>query len=325
MRASRLLSLLLLLQTRGGMTAAALAAELEVSVRTIYRDVEALGAAGVPVYAESGPGGGIRLVGGYRTALTGLTEHEAEALWLAGAPGAAAQLGLGSVLAAAELKVLAALPPELRSRARRVAERFHLDAPGWFREAEEPQALAALSEALWADRRAVLRYARRDRDVRRTVDPLGLVLKAGVWYLVARHRKQLRTYRVSRCQGVEVLDEQFRRPASFDLARYWQRSQAQFEEGILPYTIDCRLSPAGMERMRSVIERAPARLALASASAPDARGWVRVQLPAESFGHATVEVMALAPEIEVTGPADLLEWVARAASELAARHPGRAT
>ena len=158
MRASRLVQLLLLLQTNGKMTASRLAEELEVSVRTIYRDIEALSGAGVPIYAEAGPGGGVRLVDGYRTRLTGLTAEEAEALALSGLPGAASELGLGTVLAAAQLKVDAALPPELRSRAVRMRERFHLDAPGWFAREEPVPHLAALSRAVWEEQRVEIRY-----------------------------------------------------------------------------------------------------------------------------------------------------------------------
>lgn len=214
MRASRLVNILLLLQSRGGMTARQLADELEVSVRTIHRDVEELSAAGVPVYAERGPLGGIRLVDGYRTRLTGMTADEAEALFLAGLPGPAAQLGLGTVVAAAQLKVMAALPPELRSRASRLVQQFHLDAAGWFQANEEVPHLATLSTAVWEGRNVAVDYDRGDV-VSRTLGPLGLVLKGGVWYVVAAVDGQIRTYRASRVVGATLLDEPVDRPEGF--------------------------------------------------------------------------------------------------------------
>ena len=160
MRASRLVSVLLLLQSRGRMTAQQLANELEVSVRTIYRDVGSLHAAGVPLYGDAGPDGGYRLLDGYRTRLTGLTASEAESLFLTGLPGPAADLGLGTVAAAAQLKVLAALPDDLRDRAGRIASRFHLDAPGWYHEGEENPYLAAVADAAWGDKVLQVRYRR---------------------------------------------------------------------------------------------------------------------------------------------------------------------
>ena len=162
-------------------------------MRTIYRDVEALSAAGVPVYATRGRSGGIQLLDGYRTRLTGMTADEADALFLAGLPGAAADLGLGSVLAATQLKLLAALPPELRERAARIRDRFYLDAPGWLRETDAPPFLASVAEAVWTQHRLDVRYERANRAVAdRVLDPLGLVLKAGTWYLVARRRRRPR-------------------------------------------------------------------------------------------------------------------------------------
>src|SRR5918998_135416 len=170
MRASRLVSLLLLPQPRGGMTAAQLARELEVSERTIHRDVDALAEAGVPIYAERGPHGGVRLVEGYRTRLTGLTTEEAQALFLSGLPGPAAELGLGTVVAAARLKVLAALPPELRARASRITERFHFDAPGWFQSPEPVPWLEPLASAVWGGRRVRLTYRRPGKVVARDIE-----------------------------------------------------------------------------------------------------------------------------------------------------------
>ncbi len=190
MRASRLLSIVLLLQNRGRMTAPELARELEVSVRTVYRDVESLSAAGVPVYADRGPAGGYQLLDGYRTRLTGLSGDEAESLFLSGMPApAAAELGLGSVMATAQLKVMAALPEELRTRAVRVQERFHLDAPTWFREVERSEHLTAVADAVWNQRVVEVRYERWGRkQVTRVLEPYGLVLKTGVWYLAAQPR-----------------------------------------------------------------------------------------------------------------------------------------
>lgn len=161
MRADRLLSLLLLLQNRGRMTAPQLAAELGVSVRTVYRDIDALGASGVPVYADRGPAGGYRLMAGYRTRLTGLTGSEADSLFLSGLPGPAQDLGIGAVLTTAQLKVRAALPPALAERTRRVQERFHLDATGWFREADDVPHLPRIADAVWEQRTLLVRYSNR--------------------------------------------------------------------------------------------------------------------------------------------------------------------
>jgi predicted DNA-binding transcriptional regulator YafY len=229
MRASRLVQLLLMLQARGRVTAAVLAEELEVSERTIHRDVDALSAAGVPIYAERGPHGGIQLVDGYRTRLTGLTGDEAEALFLSGIPGPAAELGLGTVVAAARLKVLASLPSELRARASRLVERFHLDASGWFQTGETAPHLAVMADAVWEARRMRIRYRRGDSGVDRVIDPLGLVLKAGIWYVVASTDGQVRTYRARRILAAEPTGESFARPAAFDLAAHWTESIAAYE------------------------------------------------------------------------------------------------
>ncbi|MET8676443.1 WYL domain-containing protein [Streptomyces sp. NPDC004647] len=186
MRAARLIKMVLLLQSRPSMTGSELAQQLEVSERTVARDVLALSEAGVPVYADRGRAGGYRLVGGYRTRLTGLGRREAEALFLSGVPSALREMGLADAGSAARLKVAAALLPELRGAPAGAAQRFHLDAPGWWQEPETPELLPAVADAVWDDRRLTARYVRRDAEVARELEPYGLVLKAGVWYLAAR-------------------------------------------------------------------------------------------------------------------------------------------
>ena len=320
MRASRLVQLLLLLQTNGKMTAGRLAEELEVSVRTIYRDIEALSGAGVPISAEAGPGGGVRLVDGFRTRLTGLTAEEAEALALSGLPGAASELGLGTVLAAAQLKVDAALPPELRSRAVRMRERFHLDAPGWFAREELVPHLAALSRAVWDSERIEIRYEKRDGEVRRLIDPLGLVLKAGVWYLVARRDGDVRTYRVSRIVGAEVLDEPFERPDDFDLAAHWAEAQAGFLGSWQTVPVRVRMHREAMWMVRYVQDPTRRESALESASEPDEDGWVTLTLQFENHDVAGYELMRLAGDVEVLEPVELRHTMAERAASMVARY-----
>ncbi|MGI5524169.1 helix-turn-helix transcriptional regulator [Micromonospora sp. CA-259024] len=319
MRASRLISLLLLLQARGSMTASELARELEVSERTVYRDVLALSAAGVPVYADRGRAGGYRLLGGYRTRLTGLTRDEAEALFLAGLPGPAGDMGLADAVASAELKVLAALPPTLRDAPARTGQRFHLDVPGWFRETSPPLWLPELARAVWADRVVELRYRRGDREVPRQVQPYGLVLKNGVWYLVGRVGADTRTYRVDRVTGVEVSEEHFERDEDFDLAGHWREQAGSFLRTMLRAEVTVRLSPAGLHQLRHLVD-APFVYdeVVASADGPDRQGWVVTRLPVESVGVAYHQLLGLGPEVEVLDPPELRELFAEAAERFRA-------
>lgn len=317
MRASRLLSVLLLLQNRGRLTAEELAAELEVSVRTVYRDVDALSAAGVPVYAERGRSGGYRLVDGYRTRLTGMTEAEAQALALAGLPVAAAELGLGTVLAAAQLKLYAALPPELRERAAEVAERFHLDVPGWHRGVESPQRLAAVADAVWRARQLRVRYRRwDDSSVDRVLEPLGLVLKAGVWYVAARCDGIDRIYRVARIDELTETGETFTRPDGFDLATYWHEWSEGFRRRLYPDTALVRLSRQGRDLVPVYLGAVGAR-ALETAGEPDADGWSTVELPVESGEPALGELLRFGPHLQVLEPEPLRVRVAAAVAQLA--------
>src|ERR1700758_873461 len=264
MRASRLLSILMVLQTRGRVTAEALAAEFEVSVRTIYRDIDELSAADVPVYADRGLNGGFQLLDGYRTKLTGLSPAEAETLFLAGLPGPAAELGLADLLTAAQLKLTAALPEPARATANRVAARFHLDPVGWFRTADEARLLPAIARAVWNETYLDVRYKRGTGSVVRRLQPLGLVLKAGIWYLVARVSDQPRTYRVSNILEMSGRDERFTRPNDFDLVRFWTMSSRAYEVGLYRSEAVLRVSPSGMAKLDllgSVVAQAAAETA----------------------------------------------------------------
>ncbi|GAA2313017.1 WYL domain-containing protein [Streptomyces kunmingensis] len=325
MRAARLIKMVLLLQSRPSMTAAELARELEVSERTVTRDAQALSEAGVPVYADRGRAGGYRLIGGYRTRLTGLARGEAEALFLSGVPGALREMGLDDAASAARLKVSAALLPSLRDASRTAAQRFHLDAPGWFQEPRTPELLPVIAEAVWDDRVIRVAYRRpRERDalVERELEPYGLVLKAGVWYLAATVRggeetvADQRVYRVERFTSVAAGDERFVRDERFDLPAFWDERSAQFARSILRAEVVVRLTAEGVRQLPYATDRASAREAVESAGAADADGRVTVTLPVESEEVAYTQLMALGPEAEVVAPAPLRERFALAARRM---------
>jgi len=322
MLASRLLSILMLLQTRGRMSATELALAFEVSVRTIHRDIDQLSAAGVPVYADRGRNGGFQLMDGYRTKLTGLTQSEAEVVFLAGLPGPAAQLGLSDLLSAARLKLLAAMPPAVQPDAERIAARFHLDPVPWFRASDPLPSLRTVAQAVWSERYLKARYSMAGRvDARpRRLGPLGLVLKAGVWYLVAQSTKGIGTWRVAKIVDAEVADEPFARPRHFDLAAHWRLSSQSYESEVYRAHADVRLSPRGMA-MIEVLGPYVAEAAANSATR-DREGWTRCTLPIESVSHAVGEFMRLGEEVEVLGPPALRRSIAEVSTALARRHSG---
>lgn len=317
MRAARLIKMVLLLQTRRSMTAAELAERLEVSERTVARDVLALSEAGIPVYADRGRAGGYRLVGGYRTRLTGLGRDEAEALFLSGVPSALRDMGLEDAASAARLKVAAALTPELADAPHSAAQRFHLDAPGWWQPPTTPEELPVIADAVWDDRCLAVRYRRRDGEVERTLEPYGLVLKAGVWYLVARTGGDHRVYRVDRFASVVPLDRGFTREEGFDLPGFWEERSAAFARSILRESVVLRLTEAGARALRHVTDRTAAEEALALGET-DGQGWITVTLPVESWEIASTQLLSLGPECEVLGPPELRERMAEAAERTAA-------
>ena len=304
MRASRLLSLLMLLQSRGRVSARALAEALEVSVRTIHRDVDELSASGVPIWADRGRLGGFQLQPGWRTRVDGLTAPEAQAMFLGGLPGPAAELGLGEAMASAQLKLLAALPDGWREDARRVSARFHLDPIDWYRGPSATDHLPAIAQAVWGERRIAMRYESWKGEVSRRVDPLGLVLKAGIWYLAAQVGMGVRTYRLSNILDLEVTDEPFERPKAFDLAAWWQASTKRFEKELAVDTAQLRVSASGLKQLRD-LGAAVAQAAEGSASEPDEAGWRRVTIPIESIAHAAAQVLRLGAQAEVLKPAAL--------------------
>ncbi|MFI7215444.1 helix-turn-helix transcriptional regulator [Micromonospora maritima] len=322
MRASRLLSVLLLLQAHGRLTAADLATRLEVSVRTIYRDVEALHAAGIPLYGEAGHDGGYRLVEGWQTRLTGLTAEEADRLLFAGLPGPAAELGYQSVVAAVQLKVRAALPTPLADRAARLEQRFHLDTPGWYSDGDPSPHLAEAAEAVWREHRIRVRYRSWRGEVTRVLEPYGLVLKGGRWYVVAARpgRAEPATYRVNQILDLTPLDEPFDRP-DFDLPAWWNAHVVAFRAGLHRDEAAVRLSPHGFARLREIGSDVVVAAAEASAGPPDEAGWVRAVIPIESLTHAHGDLLRLGAEVEVLSPEPLRRRLTETAAALTALYP----
>ncbi|MFJ2592452.1 helix-turn-helix transcriptional regulator [Streptomyces erythrochromogenes] len=324
MSAGRLLSVLLLLQSRGRMSARAIAEELDVSVRTAYRDVERLQGAGVPVCAEPGRGGGYRLLDGYRTRLTGMTEGEARALLFAGLPDAAADLGLAAEVSAARLKLLAALPAGAREEAARTATVFHMDAPGWYREPEQTPYLPLFVDATLTQRVVEARYRRwrAPQEVSRRLRPYGLVLKSGVWYVVAATvsgtaTATAATYRVAQVLDATLSDERFDRPRDFELGAYWASYLADFGARRYTGTATIRLSPRGRRRLPDNVAPEVVRAVDATATAVGGDGWVEAVVPTESTTHACGELLRLGADVEVVAPAELRRAMADTVGALA--------
>ena len=302
MRADRLLSLLLTLQTEGKVKARELAQRLEVSPRTIYRDLDALTAAGVPVYAEPGPTGGVALLNNYKTQLTGLSRAELQTLFFGKPPALLKDLGLSNVFDAAQLKLLASLPAPSQGGARDAQQHLYVDTTGWAKQKDAVPHLPLLYEAVWQGRRVNLHYARSDKTVTRLVDPLGLVARGSTWYLVAGVDGELRTYRVSRIERLELTGALSTRPAGFDLAAYWERSKETFKENLPRYPATVRAQPEIVKRMR-----VPGRYmqVVSEAQAADEDGWVRLELLFEVAWEACEYLLSFGPAVEVLAPAEL--------------------
>lgn len=322
MRADRLLALLLLLQTRGRVTAQSLSKRLEVSERTIYRDLVSLSMAGVPVYAERGPGGGWSLLEGYRTNLTRLTEAEVNTLFVSGTTDPLKDLWPGKASEDAMLKLLAALPSVYRNNAELARQRIHLDATGWFRHDEHVPHLPLLQEAVWNEQRVRLTYRRGGDNAinRRTVSPYGLVAKASIWYLVCSTEEsggEMRVYRVARISEVEAIGEHFERSADFDLPAFWSRWLVSFEQSRYGYAVKLRLAPQYVAEVSSLIGDW-VRLLAQEAGPPDEQGRISLLLYFESPLQARSHLLNLGPIVEVIEPQELRHSIADYAMGIAA-------
>ncbi len=305
MRADRLLTLMILLQSRGRMTAKALAEELEVSERTVYRDIDALSSAGVPVYAERGPGGGCHLLDSYRTNLTGLNASEAKALFMLTIPEPLAQLGVGQELKAALLKLSAALPASQRLEEARTRQRIHLDAAGWRQSQPAVPCLPVIQRAVWEDRRLRIVYQMEfNASFEEVVAPYGLVAKANVWYLIAGYHETVRVYRAALISRAQLLDQPFDRPDDFNLPEFWKKWVASTEQNHPQYPVTARISPGLADALPHYFGE-PAHAWLAQAGPADEQGWVRVSMLFDTLETARERLLSLGGAVEVLEPLPL--------------------
>lgn len=317
MRADRLLSIMLLLQVHRRMTARELAERLEVSERTIHRDMDALSGSGVPVHAERGPGGGWVLEESFQTNLTGLNEAETQALFLStGSPSLLSDLGLQGASQAAVIKLLAALPSISRRDAEYTRQRIHVDGAGWRASDERVPLLPRVQEAIWQERKLHITYHAGHRSLECLVDPLGLVAKASTWYLIGAIGGDIRSYRVSRIQEARVTDQACVRPKSFDLAQYWESVAADFMTRLLWYPVRLRAQSYTVERMRHSSRFAR----FGEVGLPGADGWVELSVQFETERDACEFVLGFGPEVQIVEPHELRARVIALAHETVDRH-----
>jgi len=317
MRADRLVSILLLMQVNRKITARELSKRLEVSERTIHRDMEALGAAGVPVMAERGNGGGWSLMEAYKTNLTGLNHSEIQTLFLTKPPQLLADLGLHQASEGALIKLLAALPTMSRRDAEYARQRIHIDTAGWRHTPKSVACLPVLQEAIWLERKVRFLYERADCEPsERVVDPLGLVAKGSVWYLVAGVEGAARTYRASRMREAQMLAEASTRPADFDLAAYWKQSAAEFQANLPRFYATIRIAPAA-HRWINYMGRASR---VERSEGPDAEGWMTLSMRFDVEEEACQFALSFGGDAEVLAPESLREKVVAAAEGLLQRY-----
>ncbi|HEX8997644.1 MAG TPA: YafY family protein [Ktedonobacterales bacterium] len=337
MRADRLLAILLLLQTHRRLSARELAARLEVSPRTVQRDMQALSSAGAPVYAAHGSQGGWSLLDGYHTDLTALSHTEAHSLTLLAPAQLLDDLGLRQAATTGLAKLLASLPDAQRRTTDDIRQRVYVDAAGWRATAEQTPAFGDIQEALWRDRKVWMRYARNDgSQVERIVEPLGLVAKGRIWYLVARAEDAgnagdvgnvgnmgnmgdhaPRTYRISRIASARLLDAPVSRPPDFDLGAYWASAQAAFTASLPRYPASVRIQASALPFARAMWRYAT----FEEVGSPDASGWLTARVTFENREEACFCLLGLATQAEALAPDELARMVTERACQVAIRQP----
>lgn len=302
MRADRLLALLMHLQTHRHMTAQQLAQELEVSERTIYRDVVALNSAGIPIYTESGPGGGISLLEDYQTNLTGMRPEEVQALGMLEIPEALEVLGAGQALKSALLKLAAATPPSLRAQQKQSQNRIHLDTSAWFQSDEVNPHIQIIKQAVFEDRQLMITYQGDFNAIgQQRVSPYGLVAKASIWYLVYEIGDHMRVRRVARITGAVLLKQSFTRPADFDLTTFWKNWCEAYEDERPFYRVKVLVIPSLAERLPLLLENNQPDL-LNTPPAFTQTGWQAITLEFSSFETARTQLLGFGAAVEVLEP-----------------------
>ncbi len=317
MRADRLLAILLLLQSHRRLTAGELATRLGVSPRTVQRDMLALSVAGAPVYALRGSSGGWSLIEGYHTDLSGLSQPEIHSLTLLTPAKLLDDLGLRQASATGLVKLLAGLPDAQRRTAEELRQRVYVDAAGWRATEEVAPAFSVMQEAVWRDLHAQMSYQRSDGTaVERVVEPLGLVAKGRVWYVVARVEGELRTYRASRIRAARLLDAPVTRPPDFDLAAYWEAAQAEFTASLPRYPVVARLNGERLPFARAMWRYAQ----FDAISDPNDAGWVTAEVTFENRAEACFCLLGLGGEAEALEPAELRELLRQRAEQARERY-----
>lgn len=313
MRADRLLSILLLLQVHQRITAKELASRLEVSERTIHRDMEALSSSGIPVVADRGTGGGWRLLEEYRTRLNGLNENEVEVLFMGLPERVLRDLGLQKASEGAQLKLFTALPTMYKQRAEYARQRLYIDSASWRNTEEATPALARIQEAVWQDRKLSFSYRRADGTyVERVADPLGLVVKGSVWYLVVAIDDSVRTYRISRIKEAQVLDEASQRPPDFDLASYWKQSLVDFKAALPRYYVTVYADEYALARLN----QSPYVHRIEQMERLDGEGRVKLVIRFDVEMEAHDFLIGFGSHIEIIEPDTLREHILQTARNL---------